>query len=279
MITTISADGTEVRALDSGQGPTILVVHPGMDDGSSWQKVTAVLAREFRVLTVLRRQYRLDITKSAPASIADEVADIKALVESVGKPVLVVGHSSGAVVALEALAALPTSFIGGVLYEPPLRIDGPVGGAALLSAQAAIAAGKPGKAMQIFTRDMVGLPEWQAGLVRMFVGASPRMRRLAPRQMDDNTALEQLGLRLDLYEQIQAPVLLVGGDKSPAHLRRRLDVLARTLPRAERHVLRGQGHSANLRAAEPLARVIAEFHAATIQMGPGSGASNRGTTS
>lgn len=183
---------------------------------------------------------------------------------------LIVGHSSGAVVALEALAALPSSFIGGVLYEPPLRTDGPVGGAALLSAQAAIAAGRPGKAMQIFTRDMVGLPAWQAGLIRMFVGASPRMRRLAPRQMDDNAALEQLGLRLDLYKEIQAPVLLVGGDKSPAHLGRRLEVLARTVPRTERHVLRGQGHSANLRAPDDLARAIADFHAATVRMSPGS---------
>ena len=32
MITTIAADGTDVRALDSGQGPVILVVPPGMDD-------------------------------------------------------------------------------------------------------------------------------------------------------------------------------------------------------------------------------------------------------
>ena len=231
MITTISADGTEVRALDSGQGPAILVVHPGMDDGSSWQKVTAVLAGQFRVLTVLRRQYLLDFTTGAPASIADEVADIKASGRmGRGNPCSLWGTRPGRSLRSKLCAALPPSFIGGVLYEPPLRIDGPVGGAALLSAQAAIAAGNPGKAMQIFTRDMVGLPAWQAGLIRMFVAASPRMRRLAPRQMDDNAALEQLGHRLDLYGEIQAPVLLVGGDKSPAHLGRRLDVLARTLP-------------------------------------------------
>jgi pimeloyl-ACP methyl ester carboxylesterase len=273
MITTTSADGTDVRALDSGQGPAILVVHPGMDDGSSWQKVAAVLAGQFRVLTLLRRQYRLDITSGVPASIAEEVADIKALAQWVGKPMLIVGHSSGAVVALEALSALPTSFIGGVLYEPPLRTDGPVGGVALLSAKAAIAAGKPGKAMQIFTRDMVGLPAWQAGIIRVFVATSPRMRRLAPRQMDDNTALEQLGHRLDLYKEIKTPILLIGGDKSPGHLGRRLDVLARTLPLAERHVLRGQGHSANLRAPGELARAITEFHAATQRLNPGSGRS------
>lgn len=95
MITTISADGTEVRALDSGQGPAILVVHPGMDDGSSWQKVAAALAGQFRVLTVLRRQYRLDITTGAPASIAEEVADIKALAETVGVPCSLWGTRPG----------------------------------------------------------------------------------------------------------------------------------------------------------------------------------------
>jgi hypothetical protein len=38
MITTTSADGTSVHAVEQGQGPAILIVHPGLDD------VRAVLA-------------------------------------------------------------------------------------------------------------------------------------------------------------------------------------------------------------------------------------------
>jgi len=64
------------------------------------------------------------------------------------------------------------------------------------------------------------------------------MRALAPRQIDD------------------APVVLVGGDRSPAHLGERLDALARALPRAEPVVLHGQGHNANLGAPDRIARVV-----------------------
>ena len=43
------------------------------------------------------------------------------------RPVLV-GHSSGAVLALEALAAGPGQFAGAFIYEPPLVLDRPLGG-------------------------------------------------------------------------------------------------------------------------------------------------------
>jgi hypothetical protein len=40
------ADGTEIRAADEGSGPAVLVVPPDMDDGTSWQRVAALLIRE-----------------------------------------------------------------------------------------------------------------------------------------------------------------------------------------------------------------------------------------
>jgi pimeloyl-ACP methyl ester carboxylesterase len=55
-------------------------------------------------------------------------------------------------------------------------------------------------------------------------------------------------------------VLLLGGGRSPAHLRERLDALAAALPRpASVVVLEGQGHMANLRAPGEVAEVIAAF--------------------
>lgn len=53
---------------------------------------------------------------------------------------------------------------------------------------------------------------------------------------------------------------LLGGDRSPAHLRTRLDALAAVLPRLESVVvLRGQGHAANLRAPRGVAGAVASF--------------------
>src|SRR5262245_11075602 len=119
VITTTAKDGTEVRAVDQGRGPAILIVHPGFDDGSSWHRVAARLADRFRVVRLHRRQYRLDLP-GGPCAIDQEVDDVLALAGLIGEPVLVVGHSSGAVVALEALAA-SDAFAGAVLYEPPVH--------------------------------------------------------------------------------------------------------------------------------------------------------------
>ena len=258
MLTTTSADGTDVRATDQGQGPAIVVVNPGLDDGRSWDRVAAVLAGRFRVVRLHRRRYRLDLVIDPPCSIAHEAAHVVAVAEAVGEPVLLVGHSSGAVVALEALVASPALFAGAVLYEPPLVIGPPHGGGthAVERAQAAIAAGRPGRAIAIFLRDIVQLPPLQARLAGMAVAIDRRLRALAPRQIDDTAAINQLGVRLDAYAAIGVPVVLLGGDRSPAHLGERLDALAAVLPHAERVVLHGQGHDAHQNAPQEVARVV-----------------------
>ena len=259
MLSVTSRDGTRVQATDEGEGPTILVLHPGLDDGSSWRLVASRLASRFRVVRLHRRPYRLDLPNDPRLSMALEVEDVQAVIKEIGEMVLLVGHSSGAVVALEALVASPTAFSGVVLYEPPLVIGSPLGGEALEWAREAIQQGKPGKAMAIFVRDIVRERAWVAPLVQLFVSLSPRYKAFAPRQIDEVEAIEHLGKRLDAYRSIDVPVLLVGGEKSPSHLGERLDALARTLPKAERVVLRGQGHSANTRSPDELAQVIAAF--------------------
>ena len=61
MLTVTSADGTHVRAYDEGHGPTIVLLGPGLDDGTRTKKIAAVLAKRFRVIRLHRRQYRLDL--------------------------------------------------------------------------------------------------------------------------------------------------------------------------------------------------------------------------
>lgn len=174
----------------------------------------------------------------------------------IGEPVLLVGHSSGGVVALEAMVASPSTFVGAVLYEPPVAIGPPLGGEALARAEAAVTAGKPGKAMAIFIRDIVRMPPLIARIVRVVAAVQPKLRAFVPRQLGDVEAIDRLGVRLDAYAGIEVPTVLLGGDRSPPHLGERIDALARTLPRAERVVLHRQGHGAHLRAPGDVARVI-----------------------
>jgi pimeloyl-ACP methyl ester carboxylesterase len=244
---------SDVRAFDEGQGPAILVIHPGNDDGRSWGKVAARLSGRFRVVRLVRRHYRLDRPPLSPYSMAREVDDVLTLARAIGPPMVLVGHSSGGVVALEALVAEPAAFAGAVLFEPPVAIGPPAGSEALDQARAAIAAGRPGQAMQIFVRDIVGMRPADARAVRVAVTVLPRLRALAPRQITD---LDGVGLRLDAYARISTPTVLLGGERSPAHLGERLDALAAALPHAEKVVLAGRDHSAHLKAPGEVADVI-----------------------
>jgi pimeloyl-ACP methyl ester carboxylesterase len=266
MITATSADATEVRAFARGQGPVILVIHPGNDDGRSWRRVAARLSGRFRVVRIVRRQYRRDLPVPAPYSTDREVEDVLALAATLGQPVVLTGHSSGGVVALEALAANPATFAGAVLFEPPVPLGPPAPNPAVDRARAAVAAGRPGRAMQIFVRDVVGMRASDAWAVRLLVAVNPRMRALAPRQIGD---LDGLGPRLEVYARIDVPVVLLGGDRSPAHLGEALDALAAALPHARKVILPGRDHMAHMKAPGEVARVIADLTDAVLRQGPG----------
>lgn len=257
-LTVTSTDGTDIRAIAEGQGRPVLVAHGGLDDGSSWHRVAQRLAPRWRVIRLHRRQYRLDLAAGLPCTMRQEADDLVALAESLGEPAILVGHSSGAVVALEALVTSPSSFAGAVLYEPPIHLRPGEWDAQL---RAARAAGGPGAALRIFTRDIVKLPGWIARLIGLMVAVVPRFRRLAPHQIDDAAAINDLGVRLDAYARIRVPTVLLGGDRSPAHLGERLDALARVMPDGEKVVMPGMGHDAALRDPDAVAKVIEDLAA------------------
>lgn len=258
MIEIISADGVSVRARDQGRGPVVLICHAGMDDGSQWSKVAELLSGRFRIVRLIRRQYRLDLHR-VPATFAEEVMDIVALMAMIGEPAVIVGHSSGGVLALEALVAAPERFVGAVIYEAPVVVGAPLGGeGAWDHAKVAVNAGKLARAIAIFMRDAVEVPAFLTPLIGMFVAAAPKYRRFVARQIDDWGAINKLGPRLEAYARINVSTILLGGDRSPSHLGARLDALAAVMPHAERIVLKGQAHSANARAPRDVARVISD---------------------
>jgi len=264
-ITPALPDGTHARAYDhGGTGPPILIVHGGLDDGSSWLRVAGRLSESFRVVRLVRRHYRLDLPEMSPYSIGTEVEHVLAVTGTFEAPAVIVGHSSGGVVALEALMAAPDRFAGAVLYEPPVATGDHAPGASDDSyrrAREALDAGRPGKMMQIFVSEIVGMPRYAGWILRPVIAVAPRLRGLAPRQLSD---LDGLQPRLDRYAEIQTPALLLGGERSPAHLRDRLDTLAATMPHTEKLIMPGRDHNANSRSPGDVARAIASF-AAKVQ--------------
>lgn len=250
----------DIRYRDEGSGPAILVLHPGMDDGSRWGPVAARLAAHYRVVRPHRRQYRLDLHAPDGFTMAQEAADVVELARDLGTPLLLVGHSSGGVAALEALVAAPGLFTGALLFDPAITIRADPWGEPLARSRSAVAAGKPGRAMRIFSREVLRLPAPVAWLGGAYVALRKPYRELVPRQIDDMKAIFDLGVRLDAYAAITAPVLLLRGERSTALARERNEALAAVLPDAEQAILPGQPHDANRTAPDAVAARIDGFY-------------------
>ncbi|KID29869.1 putative hydrolase or acyltransferase of alpha/beta superfamily [Prauserella sp. Am3] len=263
MLTATASDGTEVHARDMGRGtPVVLVLHPGMDDGTSWEKVGTHLSRRFRVVIPHRPRYRPDLSPGVP--VTTEVDHVCALIHAIDAPILLVGHSSGAVVALETLVTLPSSFVGAVLYDPPIvTAEHPLGmptswrrKSSVARARAAVAQGRMRRAFAIHAREILKLPRGLAALAALLAGSHPRWRSLIPAQIEDAAAIEELGDRLSRYAEIAIPTVLLSGRRQQGDLHARLSSLQQVMPDAHHVLLPGQSHSAHRKAPTAVADVI-----------------------
>ena len=92
----------------------------------------------------------------------------------------------------------------------------------------------------------------------------PTMRELASTLHADFAIVAESSGRLDDYGSIRADVLLMGGSKSPAFLKRALADLAQVLPGAQRIELAGLDHAASWNSdvrghPEPVAQALRNF--------------------
>ncbi|MFD7491007.1 alpha/beta fold hydrolase [Streptomyces sp. NPDC059832] len=254
-----SDDLRPITAFDDGSGPNLLVVHPGGGDATTWNSVTRHLADDYRVVRIHRRIYAPGAEIALPHSMAVEAADIVAVAELLDSPVLLVGHSSGAVAALEAALLAPTAFAGLFLYEPPMPTRELLAGEAGARARAALDAGDPVEAMRIHMRDIVRMPANTVDAMFADRQVQAAFAAYAPAQIADDEAIDALGVGIDRFANIETPTSLIEGDLSPAHLRERLADLAATLPNARTVTLADQGHIAHLTAPDTLANAIRDM--------------------
>jgi pimeloyl-ACP methyl ester carboxylesterase len=117
MQTVQSADGTTIAFDRTGDGPPLLLVDGALVDRSAVSSLAAALAGKFTTYAYDRRG-RGDSGDTSPHAVEREIEDLDALITAAGGSALVLGHSSGAVLALRAAAqGLPISRL--VVYEPP----------------------------------------------------------------------------------------------------------------------------------------------------------------
>jgi pimeloyl-ACP methyl ester carboxylesterase len=116
MNTVQSKDGTTIAFCKSGTGPPLVLIHGGTADHTRWDPVLSQFEKRFTVFAVDRRG-RGKSTDTGDYAIEREFEDVAAIVDSVGEPVYLLGHSFGGYCALEA-SLLTENISKLIVYEP-----------------------------------------------------------------------------------------------------------------------------------------------------------------
>jgi len=253
-------EGLEVEV--GGEGEPVLLVH-----GSHVAEAMRPLAREsaladrHRLVRYHRRGFAGSDPRRAPPSVAAEARDAVALLAALGiERAHVVGHSYGAVVAIELALQAPRAVGSLVLLEPPLRPPGaPPGPGMLAPALERYRAGDAAGAVDAFM-SMVGGPEWRAAVERRAPGGPAQAERDAATFFEaELPALQAWSFDAARAAGIGQPVLFLTGGESGPRFEAPGRFFASAVPQTEELTLPGLDHLLPLRDPARVAAATAAF--------------------
>lgn len=252
--TVTSKDGTTIAGTVSGQGPPVVLVHGTAGSDFSWALVRPHLEARCRVYTIQRRGRGR--SGDAPVySLVREAEDVAAVVDAVGEPVVLVGHSFGGNCCLEA-ALLTTGVHRLILYEPAVAL--PVNEELLGHIDALVAGGRREAAVEMFLSEVAGLSGDEIAIVRSSSTWKERVEAANTLGREERAGGAQ-AITPARFASMAVPTLLLTGSESPLEYRESINRLASLLPDSTIHVLQGQGHAANIGAPSLLAAEIIGF--------------------
>jgi pimeloyl-ACP methyl ester carboxylesterase len=238
-----------------GRGEPVLLVHATAADARQWALVVPLLARRFTVMAMDRRGRGMSGPLGPDHSLQAEYGDIAAVAASAGRPVHLVGHSSGARFALHAAPGIEM-LASLILYEPPAPetvSDEVLGHLAALQA-----VGDREGILRAFFVDVVGDDEESL--------ASLPQRPVWPLMLDNALTVpaELRAVRHYRFDPsevalLDVPTLLLLGELSASGVGAVARKIAAALPNARVATLPGQGHGAMFSAPALLAAAIEDF--------------------
>jgi pimeloyl-ACP methyl ester carboxylesterase len=241
-----STSGTLVSYDAYGSGPPLVLVHGAFSDHhTNWEFVKPLFETRFTVYAVARRG-RGETPRTEGHSLEDESRDVVAVIQAIGEPVFLLGHSYGGHVSLLAAADLPSRVRKVILYEPadPRRF-----GPDMLGRLEPLArAGDWDGLALTFFRDLLTVPVHEVDAVRASALWPPIVED-APASLGDLRALSRYDFRPDRFRALPFPVVLQIGTESPRDLYV-TDALAPVVPDVMIQELPGQAHEGMTTAPE-----------------------------
>jgi pimeloyl-ACP methyl ester carboxylesterase len=231
-----------------GAGKPVIALHGSASSGAQWRSLVGYLEGRFCVVTPDLPGYG-GSAHLPVGGLAGDARAVGALIDRIGGPVHLVGHSYGGAVALK-LASLRSEAVGSLTVIEPAAFHllkaGGEGDRQLhrevmaIGAAMDLAAGPARRvaAMRLFVDYWNGAGAWartSAGLRDFLLGCHDRVRA------DFRAIAGEAGGPAELAG-IACPALAVMGLESPAPSMRVTEIVARALPRASLRMVPEAGH-------------------------------------
>lgn len=249
--TVTSADGTRIAFDRLGEGPPLIVVGGILCDRQRTRPLAEAFSRFATVLNVDRRG-RGASGDTSPYAREREFEDLAAVVAAAGGQAALYGHSSGAGLALRAVAhGLPVTRL--VLHEPPFGADDLESTTAAADLASSVVseldAGRAAAAIEVFMSAAGVPPDAVAAMT-----ADPRLVAMAHTMRYDIEVMGELtsggALPEDEVAAIGVPTLVLAGGASPDFFRDTAARIANRLRDGRLQTLAGEAH-------EPTPAVVA----------------------
>lgn len=258
MKTVIAPDGTSIAFERSGAGSPLVLVHGTTADHTRWDPVRPVLEEHFSVYAMDRRG-RGSSGDSAEYSLEHEVNDIVTLVESIKEPVILLGHSFGALCALEA-ARCTTNIARSILYEPafPIGEHELYDEATVSEMRSLLEDGRNEDALVFFFTEIGNFTKPELDALRTAPNWHARISA-AHTVLRETEVERDYEFDPDRFESITVPTLLLTGSESPRFLRDGIAAVDGAVPNSQIMVFEGHGHVAQNTAPEMFVSSLLEF--------------------
>jgi pimeloyl-ACP methyl ester carboxylesterase len=227
-----SADGTRIAFTRVGEGEPVVVVGGAFSTQAAGAPLAAALAEQGFTGVTIDRRARGGSGDTRPYAPVREAEDLTAVIEAVGGRAHVLGHSSGAVLALLAAGeGAPIAHL--FLSEPPFHFGvDPAAPDLPDRLQALVDEERPEEAVVLFQREGIGLPDHVIAGIRsspMFAGLVP----LAQSVVYDAVLTAAVETPTAAMTGVDVPATILRGEPTFPFLVGAVERLAAAMPGAE----------------------------------------------
>jgi non-heme chloroperoxidase len=265
--TITSKDGTPIAYRRSGEGPPLVLVHGTAADHGRWRPVLPALEERFTVYAIDRRG-RGGSGDGDGYDMEREAEDIASVVDSIGDSVNLLGHSYGALLALEA-ALLTKKIPRLVLYDPGIEVAGQeiYPHEVIDRLEALLDKGDRDGIVVTTMREVAGLPPETVEYMRSQPAWQARVAaaHTIPREL---RAVKAYRFDPERFRDLEVPTLLLSGGDSPAAFGKAAEAVDEALPDSHIVVMPGQGHAAMDTGTGLFTAEVLRFVTADTQQAP-----------